>query len=361
MFRDTIFFKLGKHEKTAGNWFMRIGILCPSEIAYRRFLPALEQVDDMILAGVGVNSPYERYGEAFPEKEEITRMLERERRKADQMLSGYGGLLFDSYESMVSSPDLDAVYIPLPPALHYKWAKRALECGKHVLVEKPSTITYEDSKSLVGIASGKELALHENYMFIFHDQLDAIEGIVKSGEIGDVRIYRISFGFPRRSANDFRYNPSLGGGALIDAGGYTLKYAARLLGDTAKLRYAQLNYTDEFEVDLYGSAALVNEAGVTAQIAFGMDNDYRCELEVWGSKGTLKTGRVLTAPAGYVPTMTLKKNTDVEERPLPADDAFRKSIEHFMKCMTDQVTREENYRSILKQAQLVSRFYEMTK
>ena len=72
---------------------MRIGILCPSEIAYRRFLPALEQVDDMILAGVGVNSPYERYGEAFPEKEEITRMLERERRKADQMISGYGGRL----------------------------------------------------------------------------------------------------------------------------------------------------------------------------------------------------------------------------------------------------------------------------
>ena len=340
---------------------MRIGILCPSEIAYRRFLPALKQIDDLLFAGVGVNTPYERYGDSFPDEEAVTRMLERARRKADQMISGYGGRLYDSYESMVSSPDLDAVYIPLPPALHYKWAKRALECGKHVLVEKPSTMSLADSKSLVGIASGKGLALHENYMFLFHDQLDAIEDIIRNGEIGEVRLFRISFGFPKRSAGDFRYNKSLGGGALMDAGGYTLKYAARLLGDTAELRYAQLNYADDSEVDLYGSAALVNDAGVTAQIAFGMDNDYQCELEAWGSKGTLTAGRVLTAPAGFAPTMTIKKNTDMEERPLPADDAFRKSIEHFMKCMTDQELREETYRSILKQARLVSRFYEMAK
>ena len=338
---------------------MRIGILCPSEIAYRRFLPALKQIDDVIFAGVGVNSPYERYGDTLPDKEEITKMLERGKAKAGQMISEYGGRLFDSYESVVSAPDIDAVYIPLPPALHYKWAKRALECGKHVLVEKPATTSYDAARSLVELASEKELALHENYMFIFHAQLDAIEEVINSGEIGDVRLYRISFGFPARSADDFRYNKSLGGGALLDAGGYTLKYAARLLGDTARIRYAGLNYTDDFEVDMYGSAVLVNETGITAQIAFGMDNDYRCELEVWGSKGALKTGRVFTAPAGFIPTMTIKKNTAAWERPLPADDAFRKSIEYFVRCMTDKEARKESCRAILKQAQLVEQFHEM--
>ena len=338
---------------------MRIGILCPSEIAYRRFLPALKLIDDVIFAGVGVNSPYERYGDALPDKEEITRMLERGKTKAGQMISEYGGRLFDSYESVVSAPDINAVYIPLPPALHYKWAKRALECGKHVLVEKPAATSYDAARSLVELASEKELALHENYMFIFHAQLDAIEEVINSGEIGDVRLYRISFGFPARSGDDFRYNKSLGGGALLDAGGYTLKYAARLLGDTARIRYAGLNYTEDFEVDMYGSAVLVNETGITAQIAFGMDNDYRCELEVWGSKGTLKTGRVLTAPAGFIPTMTIKKNTAAWERPLPADDAFRKSIEYFVRCMTDKEARKESCRAILKQAQLVEQFHEM--
>lgn len=58
-----------------------------------------------------------------------------------------------------------------------------------------------------------------------------------------------------------------------------------LLGETARVVYSQLNGVDGFEVDVYGSAALVNDAGVTAQVAFGMDNGYKCELEVWGNKG----------------------------------------------------------------------------
>ena len=340
---------------------MRLGIICPSDIANRRFLPALKTIEEVDFIGVGVNSPKERYGVNLPDQKEIEDMLQGEKDKAENIVAKYGGQIYDSYEEIVMSSNIEAVYIPLPPALHYKWAKKALENGKHVLVEKPSTTSFDDTTRLVELARAKSLALHENYMFSFHNQLNAIESVIESGEIGDVRLYRISFGFPRRAANDFRYNKALGGGSLIDAGGYTIKYASKLLGPTAKIKYAQLNYLDEFEVDIYGSAALVNENGVTAQIAFGMDNDYKCELEIWGSKGTLKTGRVLTAPVGFTPTMTIKKNTDVEERSLPADDAFKKSIEHFMKCITDKKIREDNYNAILKQAQLVEQFSEMVK
>ena len=193
---------------------MRIGILCPSEIAYRRFLPALRIVDNAVLVGVGVNTPKERYGSTLPGEAAVLAMLAAEREKANNMVSEYNGRLFDSYEEIISSPEIEAIYIPLPPALHYKWAKKALENGKHVLIEKPSTIFFADTKELIEIANKNALALHENYMFVFHNQLDAIEDIVKSGEIGDVRLYRISFGFPRRAANDFRYNKALGGGAF---------------------------------------------------------------------------------------------------------------------------------------------------
>lgn len=338
---------------------MNIGILCPSEIAYRRFLPALKKIDSTVLVGVGVNTPEERYGKHLPEQTDVDSMLAAEKDKAGKMIAEYGGRLFDGYEAIISSPDTDAVYIPLPPALHYQWARKALLQGKHVLVEKPSTTAFKDTAELVRIARENNLALHENYMFMFHNQLDAIESIIRSGEIGDVRLYRISFGFPRRAANDFRYNKALGGGALIDAGGYTIRYATRLLGETAEIRCARLNYTDDSDVDMYGSATMINQDGVTAQIAFGMDNDYKCELEVWGSRGTLKTGRVLTAPAGFVPSMTIKKNTEIEERTLPADDAFGKSIAHFMKCMKDRMIRETNYESMLRQARLVEQFSEM--
>lgn len=338
---------------------IRLGILCPSEIANRRFLPAAKAVNNISLVGVGVNSPEERYGSCLPDASRIDDMLKIEISKAKKMISEFGGELFPSYEDMVSSPKVDAVYIPLPPALHYQWAKKALEHGKHVLVEKPATVSFNDTYDLVKIADANSLALHENYMFMFHSQLDEIESVINRGEIGEIRLYRISFGFPRRDANDFRYNKALGGGSLIDAGGYTIKYATRLLGATSKIRYAQLNYVNNFEVDVYGSAALTNEDGTTAQIAFGMDNDYKCELEVWGSLGTIKTGRVLTAPSGFVPTMSIKKNTEVQEYLLPADDAFKKSIEHFIRCMKDSEVREKNYRSILHQASLVEQFKKM--
>ena len=335
---------------------MNFGILCPSEIAYRRFLPSLSKIDKAKLIGIGVNSPDERYGINTPSQKEINKMLKEETDKANKMICDYGGYLFNSYNSVISSSEIEAVYIPLPPALHFKWAKKALENGKHVLVDKPSTIAFSDTLELVDVAKKNCVALHENYMFVFHNQIDAINSIINSGEIGDIRLIRISFGFPLRSKNDFRYNKKLGGGANIDAGGYTLKYASILLGDTIEIKYANLNSVDGFEVDMFGSAILENNEGITAQVAFGMDNDYKCELEVWGSKGTLKTDRILTAPVGYVPSVRIKKNTEIEERMLPSDDSFKKSIEHFISCVENEGVRYNNYKEILNQAQLVEHF-----
>ncbi len=340
---------------------MRIGIICPSEIALRRFMPAVQKLTEVEFVGLGVCSIEERFGEDIPEKAIVNEVIDTEYYKAQTFVDQYGGKIYNSYEEIVTSNDIDAIYIPLPPALHYKWAKKALEHGKHVLVEKPATISMSQTKELVELANKKGLALHENYMFIFHEQLDMIESVIKSGEIGDVRLYRISFGFPRRAANDFRYSKTLGGGALIDAGGYTMKYATRLLGETINVKCAQLNYIDEFEVDMYGSATLVNKDGVTAQVAFGMDNNYKCELEAWCSNGCLSTGRVLTAPDGFVPKMTIRKGNEDEIRDLPSDDAFGKSIEHFMKCILDEKIRKNNYKSLIKQAELIDEFICLTK
>lgn len=334
---------------------MNIGILCPSEIALRRFMPALIKTD-FTFVGLAVNSPKERYGEACPPEKEVNIMLERATKNAIIFTDTYGGRIFSSYEEIINSSDIEALYIPLPPGLHYKWAKKALEAGKHVLVEKPSTTSLTDTKELISIAKEKGLALHENYMFNFHSQLDVIDEIVKNGELGEVRLYSIKFGFPMRSADDFRYVKSLGGGALIDAGGYCIKYATRLLGESARLVYSQMNYKDGFEVDMYGSGTLVNDYGTTAQIAFGMDNDYKCELEVWGSTGTLRTGRVLTAPAGFEPTITISRNGVVEERKIQADDAFEKSILRFKNCISDAEIRKKNYLELEKQSSLVEDF-----
>lgn len=327
----------------------RIGIICPSEIAFRRFLPALKEAGCFEYAGVAIASKEEFVGAT----DEI---LAKERAKAQTFIDNYGGKIYEGYSTLIHSNEVDAIYLPLPPGLHYKWAKEALAAGKHILCEKPCTTALANTEDLLKDADEKGLAAHENYMFAFHDQLEAVNDIVRSGEIGDVRLYRISFGFPMRAQNDFRYNKALGGGALLDCGGYTMKYASMLLGPTAKLKYAQSNNIEGFSVDMYGSAALVNDEGVTAQIAFGMDHNYKCELEVWGSKGTLYTNRILTAPAGLVPEVIIRKGNEEEKRNLPADDAFKKSILHFCKCIEDVNTRKANYETLLRQASLVEQF-----
>ena len=332
----------------------RIGIICPSEIAFRRFLPALKEAGCFDYVGV-----------AFASKEEFVgatdEVLVKERAKAQSFVDSFGGKIFEGYKALIHSEEIDAVYLPLPPGLHFKWAKEALGAGKHILVEKPCTVALDDTATLIGEADLKGLAVHENYMFAFHDQIEAVNEIVRSGEIGDVRLYRIAFGFPMRAQNDFRYNKTLGGGALLDCGGYTLKYASLLLGPTAKIQYAHSNHIEGFDVDMYGSAALVNDEGVTAQVAFGMDHNYKCELEVWCSKGTIYTNRILTAPAGFVPEVIIRKGNEEEKRNLPADDAFKKSILHFYRCIDDDEIRKENYRTLLCQAELVEEFKQLSK
>lgn len=332
----------------------KIGIICPSEIAFRRFLPALKEVGCFEYAGVAIASKEEFVGAT----DEI---LAKEKAKAQTFVDSYGGKIYEGYCALIHSIDVETIYLPLPPGLHYKWAKEAVAAGKHILVEKPCTIALDTTEDLLKDAKQKGLAAHENYMFAFHNQLEAVNDIVKSGEIGDVRLYRISFGFPMRAQNDFRYNKALGGGALLDCGGYTLKYASMLLGPTVQIKYAQSNNIDGFSVDMYGSAALINDEGITAQIAFGMDNNYKCELEVWGSKGTLYTNRILTAPAGLVPEVIIRKGNDEEKRNLPADDAFKKSILHFCHCIEDTAAREANYKTLLQQAKLVEDFKQLSK
>ena len=337
---------------------IRIGIICPSEIAFRRFMPALKKAEkDIVFAGLGYAGPEEWFGDISKiPAEVINEQQDRERAKAQAFIDTYGGMIYGGYKELIESSDVDAIYIPLPPALHYKWAKLALESGKHVFVEKPSTTCLADTDSLIQIASSKGLALHENYMFVFHDQLKALDDVVKNGEIGDVRLYRISFGFPLREKNDFRYYKALGGGALLDAGGYTMKYANYLLGSSAKVVTAQANYIDGFEVEMFGSCTMVNDEGITAQLAFGMDNDYKCEVEIWGSKGTITSNRILTAPEGFAPTYAIKKNQDIETRDLPADDAFLKSIKRFADCVNYETVRKDNYEILHCQEVLVEQF-----
>lgn len=338
---------------------LRIGVICPSDIAFRRFLPSLTKVDGIEFAGVAVATPEEWNGAANAD-DKTNAILENEYIKAQKIQENFGGKIFAGYNSLITSEEIDAVYLPLPPALHFRWAEAALKNGKHAYVEKPFTTSLEDSRKLIDIANDRKLAVHENYMFVFHRQLDEIKNIINSGELGKVRQYRISFGFPLRPKGDFRYCKNLGGGAVLDAGGYCIRLASWLLGPSAKLVYADSRFEPDFEVDIFGSGIMRNDEGTSVQFSFGMDCDYKCQLEAWGSKGTISTDRILTAPDGLEPGIMIKHNQDIIKSKLHSDTAFCNSIRHFIQCVNDSEARLENYRIINQQSNHLDKFIKLT-
>ena len=284
---------------------LRLGILGTADIAYRRFLPALQKCGEITYAGVASRTPEK--GKKFQET--------------------YGGRVYESYNDLLADKTIDAVYVPLPPALHYEWGKKVLESGKHLLMEKPFTTNLRDTDELLKLAEEKGLAVHENYMFLYHSQLRKIKEMIADGSLGEIRLYRMSFGFPMRGKDDFRYKKDLGGGALLDCGGYPIRLALELLGETAEVTQARLIQPDGYEVDLYGSAVLENAGGQCAQISFGMDNAYQCQLEVWGSKITLIAQRIFTAGADVKPSLILRSSNEENIVELPKDDQFLHSLE----------------------------------
>lgn len=310
---------------------MRIGILGTADIAFRRFLPALQKCEDFTYAGVATRTP----------------------EKGKPFQASFGGEIYDGYDSLLKDKSIEAVYVPLPPALHFEWGKKVLEAGKHLLMEKPFTTSLEETETLLALAGEKGLAVHENYMFLYHSQLAEIQKRIADGSLGELRLIRAAFGFPKRSEGDFRYSKSLGGGALLDCGGYPVRLAWELLGDTARVTQARLVQPEGYEVDLYGSAVLENVDGLCAQVSFGMDNAYQCQLEIWGSKATLYAPRIFTAGPDFEPPLILRGSSGEEQIKLEADDQFLGSIQDFVKSVKDQTQRDDRREKIARQTEYI--------
>ena len=110
---------------------MRMGVLSASDIARRRFIPALMKSEEFELCGIGLADKEERQA-VVQSKEEVT---PGKRASALELCGQYGVRLYDSYHELLLDEDIDAVYISLPPALHHYWCMEALRAGKHVLVD----------------------------------------------------------------------------------------------------------------------------------------------------------------------------------------------------------------------------------
>lgn len=310
---------------------IRLGVLGRANIAVRSIIPAVRELKAYFdLVGVA------------------TRNIDSD--------SAADFKIIDGYETMIDNRLIDAIYIPLPNSLHYKWVKKSLEKGIHVLVEKSLSCSYDEVIELNSIAKEKNLALLENFQFRFHSQLQYILNLLKEGALGDLRIIRSSFCFPPfEDIKNIRYNKELGGGALLDAGAYPVKLSQILLGNDVHVTSAKLNRNKEFDVDIWGGASLEQSNGEHfSQIAFGFDNYYQCNLEIVGSKGRMYTNRIYTAGNTVKPLISTEINGQgLKEVELDADNHFKNMLLHFYELVTGLKDKNQEYCDNINQSRLL--------
>ncbi|WP_417817651.1 Gfo/Idh/MocA family protein [Tritonibacter scottomollicae] len=201
-----------------------------------------------------------------------------------------GIMVHESYEALLADPSIDAVYIPLPNHLHVEWAVKAMQAGKHVLVEKPATLQEAEFDQLIAARDAAGVLAAEAYMIVHHPQWQRVQELVQSGALGQLRHVSGRFSFDnRQDVDNIRNRPETGGGALRDIGVYVFGSARFVTGEEPMEVSAQIEWENGVDV-LSNVQARFPGFLYTAYVSTRMQ-PYQ-EMLFHGDKGVLR----LTAP-----------------------------------------------------------------
>lgn len=262
---------------------------------------------------------------------------------------------FGSPAEMLGDPDLDAIYIAGPVGVHYEQVKAALLANKHVIVEKSSFMTLAQAEEMLELAQAADLVLMEAFMYRFHDQFIKLKQMVESEAYGRIRRIIASFGFPHLPASDIRYRAHLGGGALLDAGAYTISAINQLMRGEARVVYGRQSADDGFEVDTRGLAIMQGLADETGIAAWYFGADYKNEIEVWCEHAVLMARRIFSKPGDLETSIEVYRNGVLDStimcQPM---NHFAAMFAYFAWCLTDQTSKNAEYNTIKQQMRLCS-------
>ncbi|MGP4040748.1 Gfo/Idh/MocA family protein [Gracilibacillus sp. D59] len=194
---------------------------------------------------------------------------------------------FDSYEALLDDPEIDAVYIPLPNALHKEWVIKAADKKKHIFCEKPAAVTKEELEEMITACEKNSVVFMEAFMYQFHPQHQKVKQLIHEGVIGDVAFMRASFSFYLEDRSNIRLNNDLGGGSMFDVGCYTLHAIRNILEQEPVSVHASAHYHPELKVDTTMTGTLTFANGIVTSFDSSFDCTPREQYEVVGSKGSI--------------------------------------------------------------------------
>jgi predicted dehydrogenase len=245
---------------------VRWGILGVAKIAVRRVIPAIQ-------------------GGTWSE---VGAIASRDLTKAEEAANTLGiPKAYGSYDELIADPDIEAIYNPLPNHLHVPWSIKAAEAGKHVLCEKPISLSVKEAKELLAVRDRTGVKIEEAFMVRTHPQwLGALE-LVKSGRIGPVRSVVGAFSYFNRDPDNVRHVVDFGGGGLMDIGCYLI-FTSRLIFGEEPTRVTGLIHRDpDFGVDVLTSGLLDFPSGQSVFTCGTQMVTYQ-RVQILGSRGRIE-------------------------------------------------------------------------
>ena len=244
---------------------IRWGVLGASKFAREHMARAIHSAEGAELAALATSSPQKAVGfQSFCPSLEV----------------------FGAYEDLLASPDIDAVYIPLPHTLHVEWAMKALDAGKHVLVEKPVAMKADDIAPLIAKRDETGLQAAEAYMIVHHPQWARVKHLVADGAIGTLRHVEGHFSYNNAAdTTNIRNSKDTGGGALPDIGVYTYGATRWVTGqEPLEITSAQIEFENGVDVRASVSAQF---DGFTAHWVNSMRMHLMQEMRFIGDEGAI--------------------------------------------------------------------------
>ncbi len=246
---------------------VRWGVLSTADIGMAKVTPAIQKAANGEVVAIA------------------SRDLSRARAAADTLgiPSAYG-----SYEDLLTSGDVDAVYIPLPNDMHAEWTVRAAQAGVHVLCEKPLAMSAEQAQYMVDACADAGVLLQEAFMYRHHPTWVEVVRLVREGRIGDLRAIQTWFSYYNDDPANIRNRPENGGGAVMDIGCYPINAARLLTGAEPTDVVSRVQRDPDLGIDTLTSAVLTFRDGVQASFTVCI----RCEdyqrVHVVGSRGRIE-------------------------------------------------------------------------
>lgn len=264
----------------------------------------------------------------------IAAVASRDPSRADSHAREYNiPVAHGSYDALLHDRGVDAVYIPLPNALHVEWTLRALDAGKHVLCEKPLALVPDDVERIEAVARAGALVVAEGFMYRHEPLIARVVQLVRDGEVGAITHMSAGFTYlPSRTA-DVRLEASLGGGSLWDIGCYCVN-AVRLLAGaepTGAYGFAAMSATS---VDEQFTGLLEFPGDTVAAVHCSFRAPYRTWLEVTGRRGVLAVASPFKPTASEI--IEIRRGDDVQRETVEGSPLlFVRQIDDFVAAALD--------------------------